>query len=77
MEDQWTTIDRKTSKKKTSREESKDEGEGWEQVGDTNLAMEIICATGTKWTSSSKRCFDILPLLSFYHDSSILISNFR
>ena len=43
MEDQWTTIDRKTSKKKTSREESKDEGEGWEQVGDTN--MVIICAT--------------------------------
>ena len=42
MEDQWTTIDRKTSKKKTSREESKDEGEGWEQVGDTNLLMEII-----------------------------------
>ena len=52
MEDQWTTIDRKTSKKKTSREESKDEGEGWEQVGDTNLVMEIICVTGTKWTSN-------------------------
>ena len=31
MEDQWTTIDRKTSKKKTSRDET--EGEGWEQVG--------------------------------------------
>ena len=32
MEDQWTTIDRKTSKKKTSRDET-NEGEGWEQVG--------------------------------------------
>ena len=42
MEDQWTTIDRKTSKKKTSREESKDEGEGWEQVGDMNLVMELF-----------------------------------
>ena len=31
--EEWTTIDRKVSKKKTSRDESKEEGDGWEQVG--------------------------------------------
>ena len=30
--EEWTTIDRKMSKKKTSRDESKEEGDGWEQV---------------------------------------------
>ena len=31
--EEWTTIDRKVSKKKTSRDENKEEGDGWEQVG--------------------------------------------
>ena len=35
--EEWTTIDRKMSKKKTSRDEGKEEGDGWEQVGHINL----------------------------------------